>query len=101
MRGELVDFNRMPTIQKQKPALGGSRLNASGDLLDATGKVLRTQSQIEQEMRDRNVAQSAQINIKQTMTSEQLAATLKKPSNALPTVEAQRPQRRRQVDTDE
>ena len=105
MRGEIVDFNRMNTIESKVPALGNARMNAQGDILDEKGQVLRTQSQIEAEFRQRRqqAQQDATVDIKQVMNSDQLAAELSRqqgnsPPNAADII--QRPVRRKQVDSD-
>jgi negative regulator of sigma E activity len=106
MRGEMIDFNRLTNVESNTPALGNAKMNARGDILGQRGEVLKTQSQIEMEYRQRLQQQAnaeATVSIKQVMTSEQMGAELAKQQNSLPQAAdmIQRPVRRRQVDTDE
>ena len=49
MRGEVIDMNRLRTINADTPALGNASLNARGDIIGKGGVVLKTQEQIEAE----------------------------------------------------
>jgi len=106
MRGESIDFNRLTSVESSTPALGNAKMNARGDILGQRGEVLKTQSQIEMEYRQRQqqqVNQEQTVNIKNVMTSEQMGAELARKQGALPQAAdmIQRPVRRRQVDSDE
>lgn len=106
MRGETIDFNRLTSVDANTPALGNAKMNARGDILGRGGEVLRTQSQIEMEYRQRQqqqVNQEKSVNIKQVMTSEQMGAELARQQGGPPQAAdmIQRPVRRRQVDSDE
>lgn len=106
MRGELVDFNRLTSIEPTAPALGNAKMNARGDILGQKGEVLKTQQQIDAEYRQRQMQAANQektVSIKQVMTSEQMGAELARQQQGLPQAAdmIQRPVRRRQVDSDE
>lgn len=49
MRGEVIDMNRLRTVNAETPALGNASLNARGDIIGKGGVVLKTQEQIESE----------------------------------------------------
>lgn len=49
MRGEVIDMNRLRTINADTPALGNASLNARGDIIGKGGVILKTQEQIEAE----------------------------------------------------
>lgn len=49
MRGEVVDMNRLRTVNADTMALGNANLNARGDIIGKGGTVLKTQEQIEAE----------------------------------------------------
>lgn len=49
MRGEVIDMNKLRTVNATTPALGNAKVNARGDILGAGGIVIKTQEQIEAE----------------------------------------------------
>jgi hypothetical protein len=104
MRGEWVDFNRMMVIDDGKTrALGNVRMNSRGDVLDRKGQVVKTQSQIEAEWRARRPAPEKTVDIKKTMTPEEMDREFLSNRQELPNPmdSVVRPQRRRQIDSDE
>ena len=107
MRGENIDFNRLTSVNANTVALGNGKVNAQGDILGQRGEVLKTQSQIEMEYRQRQQQQANQekaVNIKKPITGEQLPPAAFNPQqNILPQASdlLQRPVRRKQVDSDE
>jgi len=104
MRGEWVDFNRMMVIDDGKTrALGNVRMNSRGDVLDRKGQVVKTQSQIEAEWRARRPEPEKTVDIKKTMTPEEMDREFLSNRQELPNPmdSVVRPQRRRQIDSDE
>lgn len=104
MRGEWVDFNRMMVIDDGKTrALGNARMNSRGDVVDNKGQVVKTQSQIEADWRARRPQQEKNVDIKKTMTPEEMDREFlsNKPQLPNPMDSVVRPQRRRQIDSDE
>jgi len=104
MRGEWVDFNRMMVIDDGKTrALGNARMNSRGDVLDRKGQVVKTQSQIEAEWQARRPAPEKAVDIKKTMTPEEMDREFLTNRQELPNPmdSVVRPQRRRQIDSDE
>lgn len=61
MRGELIDMNRLRSINADTPALGNASLNARGDILGNGGIVLKTQEQIEAEWEANRLAREASV----------------------------------------
>ena len=49
MRGEVIDMDRLRTLNGDQPAVGNAQVNARGDKLGPGGVILRTQEQIEHE----------------------------------------------------
>lgn len=105
MRGEFVDFNRMLTLDDGKTrALGNARMNSRGDVVDNKGHVVKTQSQIEAEWASRKPTPVKNVDIKKTMSPEEMDREfLSGTPNNLPDAMAGvvKPQRRRQIDSDE
>lgn len=104
MRGEWVDFNRMMVIDDGKTrALGNARMNSRGDVVDRKGQVVKTQSQIEAEWRARRPEPEKNVDIKKTMTPEEMDREFLSNRQELPNSmdSVVRPQRRRQIDSDE
>lgn len=61
MRGELIDMNRLRSINGDTPAIGNASLNARGDILGQGGVILKTQEQIEAEWEANRLAREASI----------------------------------------
>lgn len=61
MRGELIDMNRLRSINADTPAIGNASLNARGDILGRGGVVLKTQEQIEAEWEANRLAREASV----------------------------------------
>tara|TARA_R110000868_G_scaffold130758_2_gene340596 strand:- start:4925 stop:5236 length:312 start_codon:yes stop_codon:yes gene_type:complete len=103
MRGEWVDFNRMLTVDDGKTrALGNARMNSRGDVVNSRGEIVKTQSQIEAEWALRRPQPAKNMDIKKTMTPEEMQREFLTNKN-LPDAASQvvKPQRRRQIDSDE
>jgi hypothetical protein len=49
MRGEVIDMDRLRTVNGDQPAVGNASVNARGDRLGPGGVILKTQEQIEHE----------------------------------------------------
>jgi hypothetical protein len=61
MRGELIDMNRLRSVNGDIPAIGNASLNARGDILGRGGVVLKTQEQIEAEWEANRLAREASV----------------------------------------
>jgi hypothetical protein len=61
MRGEVIDMNRLRSINAGTPAIGNANLNARGDILGRGGVVLKTQEQIEAEWEANRLAREASV----------------------------------------
>lgn len=61
MRGELIDMNRLRSVNADTPAIGNANLNARGDILGPGGIVLKTQEQIEAEWEATKLAREASV----------------------------------------
>ncbi len=61
MRGEIIDMNRLRSINADVPAIGNANLNARGDILGRGGVILKTQEQIEAEWEANRLAREASI----------------------------------------
>lgn len=61
MRGEVVDMNRLRTVNAETVALGNANLNARGDIIGKGGIVLKTQEQIEAEWDANRVAREESV----------------------------------------
>lgn len=104
MRGETIDFNRMIQIEGDTRALGNVPMNARGDILDQKGKILKTQSQIEEEWRIRRRRQDEQeqvMDIKRSMTSEEMGRELNKRADLPNAAENIVKPQRRKVENDQ
>ena len=49
MRGEVIDMDRLRSVNGDQPAVGNASVNARGDRLGPGGVILKTQEQIEHE----------------------------------------------------
>ena len=61
MRGELIDMNRLRSINADTLAIGNANLNARGDILGKNGVILKTQEQIEAEWEANRLAREASV----------------------------------------
>ena len=61
MRGEVVDMNRLRTVNSETVALGNANLNARGDIIGKGGIVLKTQEQIEAEWESNRIAREDSV----------------------------------------
>jgi hypothetical protein len=61
MRGEVIDMNRLRTVNAETVALGNANLNARGDIIGKGGIVLKTQEQIEAEWEANRVAREESV----------------------------------------
>lgn len=61
MRGEVIDMNRLRSINGTAPALGNARVNARGDILGQGGIIIKTQEQIEAEWAASKQAREASV----------------------------------------
>lgn len=113
MRGEVIDMNRLRTVNADTPALGNASLNARGDIIGKGGVVLKTQEQIEAEWEANKKAREESIkpaDIKSEAMVPPAAVPQKKQLTAddqsfdpKPSVEPQKPAapRRKIVESDE
>lgn len=61
MRGEVIDMNRLRSINADAPAIGNASLNARGDIIGRGGVVLKTQEQIEAEWEASRLAREESV----------------------------------------
>ena len=61
MRGEVIDMNRLRSINSDTLAIGNANLNARGDIIGKRGVVLKTQEQIEAEWENSRLAREASV----------------------------------------
>mgnify|MGYP006272378531 CR=1 FL=1 len=77
MRGEVLDMDRLRTLNGDQPAVGNAQVNARGDKLGPNGVVLKTQEQIEQEWAAAKAKHAPQpVDIKSTNRVEDALARL-------------------------
>lgn len=61
MRGEIIDMNRLRSVNAETVALGNANLNARGDIIGRDGTILKTEEQIVAEWEANKAAMEASI----------------------------------------
>lgn len=61
MRGEIIDMNRLRSVNADTIALGNANLNARGDIIGKNGIILKTEEQIVAEWEANKAAREASV----------------------------------------
>lgn len=61
MRGEIIDMNRLRSVNAETVALGNANLNARGDIIGKGGIILKTEEQIIAEWESNKAAREASV----------------------------------------
>lgn len=64
MRGATLDIGVMMTKHANRPALGNAHMNARGDVLDASGNVVRRREQISSDYNQNNAKAVRSVGLK-------------------------------------